>query len=143
MISNPDKKHSTFVTSYQVGDSDIEPVYDHMHHARALLFLERGRLDFLSAINCPNDDLIRQGLFLVITRMELAFKREIRRGEIEVACLNPRIEEKKVILDQHIINERGRLALEAAVECMFLSREAGRAVFPPQFFCERFTSRSC
>jgi acyl-CoA thioesterase FadM len=57
---------------------------------------------------------------------------------ITVTCENPIIEEKNIILEQRIINSRGKDAVKARITSVFLSKERGRSVPPPALFQERF-----
>ena len=62
-----------FKVNYKISNDEIEPIYNHVHHAQALKFLERARLDYLEHKGIPNNSLIQQNLFLVIT--EISIKR--------------------------------------------------------------------
>lgn len=127
-----------FTTLKTVSPSIIEPVYNHVHHATALRFLEEARLEYLVSIGCSNDSLIARNLFLVITDITIKYLREIFAGEIVVTCENPIIDGKTVILDQRILNSRGKPMVTAKVSSMFLSGETKRSVPPPEDFLNRF-----
>lgn len=119
-------------------DSEIEPRYNHVHHARALHFLEECRVAYLEHIGCPLESYLSKRVFLVITRIDAQYKREIRSGTITVTCENPTINAKRVSLRQRIINDRGKDCIEALVEFAFLSGETGRSMVPPETFMQRF-----
>lgn len=129
-----------FSITLQLTPSDIEPLYNHVHHAHSLRFLERSRLACLEAVGVPNEGLIARNLFLVITDIQVVYKRELTTGEITVTCENPRIEGKRILLDQKILNPRSKVAIEAVVASAFLSGETRRSIVPPDFFTERFLS---
>jgi YbgC/YbaW family acyl-CoA thioester hydrolase len=126
--------HAIFSKAYSVDATQLQSDYKHVHHAEILKFLERARLDFLIAIDCPNEDFIRRGLFLVISRIDVQYKREVLAGSVEVRCSSVTLEGKKVIILQELINPNGKLAVLARVESQFLSRAVGRAVLPPEDF---------
>ena len=114
-----------------VPSSDIESVYRHVHHAQTLRYLELGRLELLKSIGVPNESLTSRGLFLVITSLNVQYKREVFAGEIRVTVENARVSEKALLLDQKLYNDRGKLAVEATVELKCLSSATKRAVEPP------------
>ena len=130
--------HKIFQIDRTVLDSEIEPRYNHVHHARALHFLEECRVAFLDKIGCPLESYLAEQLFLVITRIDAQYKREIRLGPITVTCENPRIDGKRVALTQRIVNERGKECIVALVEFAFLSGQTGRSIVPPDRFIEKF-----
>lgn len=123
-----------FTLDVDVTEQDIEPLYNHVHHANALKFLEKARLEFLTAIGCPNDQFIAQGLYLVISHISINYLREIKSGRITVSCSEVYCKKKKIQINQEVINERGKLAIRAVVESQFLSAELGRAILPPETF---------
>lgn len=123
-----------FTLHIDVTDQDIEPLYNHVHHANALKFLEKARLGFLAAIGCPNDQYIAQGLYLVISHISINYLREIKSGRITVSCTDVSCNKKKIQINQEVVNERGRLAIKAVVESQFLSAQHGRAILPPETF---------
>ncbi len=121
-----------------VKEVELEPRYKHVHHSTALLLLEESRIAFLDHIECPLESYLSQKLFLVISRMEVLYKREIRAEPVKITCENPRISGKRVSLDQRILNERGKDCVVAVVEMAFLSGHTGRSMAPPDNFLERF-----
>ena len=127
-----------FEIEYQVKESDIGQPYNHVHHATCLRFMEHGRLEFLKSVGFPNEEFLAQGLFLVITDIAVQYKREVRQGPIKITCDNPRIEKRTVVVDQRILNPRGKVAVEATVKSMFLSNEKRRATHPPEEFVQAF-----
>lgn len=127
-----------FQTERTIASPDIEPRYKHVHHAKALHFLEECRVAYLDKIGCPLESYLSQQLFLVITRIDAQYKREIRSGPITITCENPAIEGKRVSLTQRILNDKGKECMVAKVEFAFLSGATGRSIIPPHDFMQRF-----
>ena len=132
--------NDVFELPYTIGADEIEAEYHHVHHAQSLRLLERARLAFMEAIECPNEAFIKEDLFLVITSIEIQYKRELFEGDVVVTCEAPRIVGKKVIVDQRIINPKGKTAIEAVVTSMFMNGSLRRAVLPPEKFQTAFCS---
>ena len=133
-----DKDDIVFTHALEVTSEDVEPLYNHVHHAQALRFMELTRLAYLEAIGIPNDSLIARKLFIVIAEISVVYKRELFQGPIVVTCESPRIEGKAMFIHQRIVNERGKVCVEATYDLRFLSGETRRSVPPPADFAPRF-----
>ena len=127
-----------FEIECEVNPDLVSPPYHHVHHADVLRFLERARLAFLREVGFPNDDFLAKGLFLVITGLEVKYKRELLPGLIRVTCERPCIHGKIVTIEQRIINAKGKTAVEARVDSQFLDGVLRRGVSPPQDFAAVF-----
>jgi YbgC/YbaW family acyl-CoA thioester hydrolase len=117
----------------------IEAEYRHVHHADVLKFLERARLEYMKSIGFPNQTFLAQDLFLVLTRVEVSYLRELLEGPIEVTVENTRILEdgRTLVLDQRLMRVtslRRKLAAEATISSVFMSGATKRAVSPPAEF---------
>jgi len=136
-----------FELKVTVSEGDCEPHYNHVNHAHALTFLEKARLSFLEDMGFPNKGFMEKGLFFVIFAIEVRYKREILEGEIVVTCDEGWIEDRSVFVRQRIINDKGKVCLEATVESKFMSGESKRSVPPPADFAAAFIalveSRTC
>ncbi len=117
---------------YTVDENDISPDYRHVHHARTLLFLERARCQFLDEINCSNASLIKQGVFSVVTRIEIEYRREVVAGEIRVTCENLEVRGRSLFVTQRVYNHRGKEAIYAVLELKFMDGQTRRAGEVPQ-----------
>ena len=117
---------------YTVGEKDLQPIYNHVHHADTLRLLECARLSFMTEIGSPSEELISKGIFPVITRIDVVYKREIVSGPIIVTCEKLFVDGKAFRMQQRVINHRGKTAVEAMVESMFMSGESKRAVAVPK-----------
>ena len=84
----------------------------------------------------PTEDLISQGIFAVITRIDVTYKRELFPGPVIITCENFIIDGKAFQMKQRIIISRGKTAIEAMVESMFMSGETKRAIAVPQRIVE-------
>jgi YbgC/YbaW family acyl-CoA thioester hydrolase len=116
----------------------VGPPYNHVHHATLIRFFETARVRYLEQIGFPNEGFHAQQLFLVITAIDVKYKREVVPGKITITCENPRIDAKTVVVEQRIINSKGKVAVEAVVESQFLSGVTKRAVKPPEDFARLF-----
>ena len=124
-----------FTTKLQVTKSQITgSAYGHVHHADSLRFLEAARLRMLEELGFPNESFLEQGLFTVVSALQVRYLRELFEGEITVTCGGGRVEGKRLSLEQTILNGKGKRAIEAVVELQFLSRSLGRAVPVPEAF---------
>ena len=124
--------------SLEIPAEDLVLGYDHVHHATAVSYLERARLAYLETIGHPNESLLARNLFLVITEIQLRYMRELKGGKIEVTCENPRLEGKRVVVDQRVLNNRGKVAVDAVVKSAFMDGETKRAIVVPDFFLQDF-----
>lgn len=122
-----------------IDDSWVEPVYEHVHHGRCFSLFERARLALLERIGFPNDALMAEGKVLVITKVEASYKREVKRGLAQVTCTALETRDRSLIIHQQIINERGKVAVEAVVESMFMDVHSRRGMYPPADFLDAFT----
>lgn len=133
-----DKDDIVFTHALEITSADVEPLYNHVNHARALRYMELARLAYLEAIGIPNETLIARSLFIVIAEISVVYKRELIAGPIVVTCESPRIEGKAMFLHQRIVNERGKVCVEATYDLRFLSGQTKRSVEPPAEFAPRF-----
>ena len=128
----------SFSFSLEIDDSWIEPPYNHVHHGRSLSFLERGRIELLKSIGAPNDELLAAGLALVIVRVDLQYKREIVPGPITVICSDGELRGRTIVLRQQILNAKGKLAIDAVVESMFMCLTSRRGLEISEDFRAKF-----
>lgn len=131
-----------FSVELTVDKSWITSKYNHVHHGRSLSLLEEGRLALLRSIGAPNDQLLEAGLALVITKIDVEYKREIKEGRYTVTCHSGVLTNREILLKQEVLNERGKVALQATVTSMFMSVESRRGLEIPAEFREKFESWS-
>jgi len=122
----------------EIDDGWVEPVYEHVHHGRCFSLFEKARLALLEQIGFPNDALMAEGKVLVITRVEASYKREVKRGRFQVTCDSVAVRDRALVIHQRIINERGKVAVEAVVESMFMDMNTRRGMAPPSDFLQAF-----
>jgi acyl-CoA thioester hydrolase len=128
-----------FILNHTVSTDEVVEVYDHVHHATTLRLLERARLAHVESIGYSNDRLLESGVFLVISSLEVRYKRELLLGdELEVTCENCFHDRKLVRVEQRIIKPRGRVAVEATIDMVCMSGETRRAMAPPEDFIAAF-----
>jgi acyl-CoA thioesterase FadM len=130
-----------FSLEIEVDDSWLSSVYDHVHHGRMLSMFEQARLGLVEAIGFPNDELLRQGKFIVVTRAEVAYKREVKRGRVSVTCDGVKMDGRTFRIRPRIINHRGKVAVEAEVSLMFMDGATRLGVLPPEDFAAALTAK--
>ena len=130
--------HLPFTMEVTVGPELVTSPYNHLHHARALSFLEEARVGFLKELGYPLEGFLNQQLFLVVTGIKIAYKREIGVGAYTVTCGSPRIFGKAASVEQKILNAKGKEAVVATVEFMCLSGATKRAIALPEGVAQAF-----
>ena len=118
--------------NYSIPEDLIQSRYQHLHHAEALKFLEKGRLDLLDKIGFPNSSLMSRDIFLVITEISVRYKRELFAGDITVECQRTYLEGRDLVIEQRILNSKGKVAIEALVKSCCMSGTLRRAVTIPE-----------
>jgi YbgC/YbaW family acyl-CoA thioester hydrolase len=122
----------------EIDDSWVAPIYDHVHHGRCFSLFEQARCALLEHIGFPNEDLLREGKVLVITSVQAQYKREVKRGIATVTCDRVGRNGRALVIHQRLINERGKVAVEAVVESMFMDHATRRGMNPPEDFLAAF-----
>ena len=103
-----------------------------MHHAKIIELLEQARLELLKAAGFPQEALFERDLWIVISRINIEYLREIKDEEYTITCEEFNLRRRVIVIKQRMINEKGKDAVEAVVECMCYRSELGRAVTPPE-----------
>lgn len=129
-----------FSIKITIDDSWIAPVYNHVHHGRALSLLERAREAFVAAAGFPNEQLLAEGKVLVVTRVEVSYKREVKPGEVLVTCDGVVYEGRTLRMAQSIINDRGKTCVEGFVDLMFMDGQTRRGMDAPEDFLKAVLS---
>jgi YbgC/YbaW family acyl-CoA thioester hydrolase len=128
-----------FKIEVEVTEDVFEPPYYHVHHGEMLRYLERSRCEYLSAVGFPLSYFIDQGLLLVVSAIEVKYKREVKEGLHLVTVENPQmLDKRRVVVSQRIINPKGKDAVVAKVEFMCLSSQLKRAIAISTDFEEAF-----
>jgi len=130
-----------FAMHFEIDDSWIAPVYDHVHHGKMLSLFERAREGLVAEVGFPNEELLAQGKVIVVTHVSVAYKREVRRGLVEVTCDSFELDGRTFRLGQRIINDRQKVAVEGVVSLMFMDGAARRGMFPPEDFMQALAKR--
>jgi acyl-CoA thioesterase FadM len=92
----------------------------------------------MAHIGFPNDALLARRQAAVITAVAAQYKREVKRGRVTVTCENLKVDGKTLIIGQKILNERGKVAVEARIESVFMDMNTRRGIMPPEGFVEAF-----
>jgi len=131
-----------FSITVELGDTWIDPIYHHLHHARCFFLLEQARTAFLKALGVPNDRLLDEGKVFVITKVEVEFKREVKRGSVAVTCDRVEVGGRTVTFFQRIVNEREKTAVEGQIHLVCMSAETRRGIDVPREVVEALATRS-
>jgi len=127
-----------FAIEIELDDEWVAPVYDHVHHGRCFYLLEQARVAYMDHIGFPNDLLLSRGQAAVITAVAAQYKREVKRGRVSVTCEDLKVDGKTLIIGQKILNERGKVAVEARIESVFMDMNTRRGIIPPEGFIDAF-----
>jgi len=127
-----------FSIQIELDDQWVAPVYEHVHHGRCFYLLEQARVAYMERIGFPNDVLLSRGQAAVITAVSAQYKREVKRGVVTVTCEDLELQGKTLVIGQKILNERGKVAVEARIESVFMDMTTRRAIAPPEGFAEAF-----
>ena len=122
----------------EIPTQDLNVQYQHIHHARSLVYLEEGRCEYLKAIGFPLEALMARGFFLVVARIEVTYLREVRAGLHTVTCEEPSVDGKRAALCQRLLNDRGKPCVEAVVQFAMIDGSTRRAVAFPDAFVNAF-----
>jgi YbgC/YbaW family acyl-CoA thioester hydrolase len=131
-----------FSIQVELDDQWVAPVYDHVHHGQCFHLFEQARVAYMAHIGFPNDVLLARGQAAVITAVAAQYKREVKRGRATVTCEDLKVEGKTLIIGQKILNERGKVAVEARIESVFMDMNTRRGIMPPEGFIEAFLAAS-
>lgn len=123
-----------FNLPFLVPEGDLDASYRHISHWVSLRYLEHCRVEFLSACGCPVEKLIAIDAFPVVTSIEVRYLREIFKEEVILVCRSIFWQGRACKLNQAIIKQNGKAAVEALVELKFLSQLKKRSIEPPQLF---------
>lgn len=121
-----------------IDDNWITPVYEHVHHGRCFSLFEEARVELLRVIGFPNEQLLDEGKVLVITKVSAEYKREVKRGLVQVTCDRVELRDRVLIIHQRILNQIGKVAVQATVESMFMNKTTRRGMSPPEDFLRAF-----
>jgi YbgC/YbaW family acyl-CoA thioester hydrolase len=124
--------------SVEIDDNWITPVYEHVHHGRCFSLFEEARLELLRVIGFPNEQLLEEGKVLVITKVSAEYKREVKRGTVQVSCDRVELRDRSLVIHQRILNHLGKVAVEATIESMFMNMTTRRGMYPPEDFLAAF-----
>lgn len=127
-----------FSITVDLTDQWVTPVYDHVHHGRCFDLFEQARIELLKAIGFPNDMLLGQGKALVIAKVEAAYKREVKKGVVSVTCEDMTIDGRTLLVHQRILNARGKVAVDARIESVFMDMDTRRGMDVPGDFAIAF-----
>lgn len=123
-----------FSISYTIDESWLDPIHKHVHHAKCLELLEMARIAYLESIGCSYNVMLERGDALVIVSVDARYKRELKRGVVQVRCSQIAVENRIVRIRQDIQNVREKTVMEATIELTFMNLETRRSMVPPNDF---------
>jgi YbgC/YbaW family acyl-CoA thioester hydrolase len=123
-----------FSLSLTIDPDLLDATYQHVHHAKCLELLEKGRIAYLDSVGCSHAQMLERGDALVIVSINAQYKRELKLGKVEVLCLDITVDKRRVYMKQAIRNARGKIVMEAQIGLAFMSLTSRRAVDPPADF---------
>jgi YbgC/YbaW family acyl-CoA thioester hydrolase len=129
-----------FSLSISLAGDWVDPVYQHVHHGRIFYLFEQARLALLETMGMPNAELMARGQVLVISKVQSAYKREVKGESVTVTCDKATLEGRGLVLHQRILNEKGKVAVEAVIESVFMDIVTKRGLFPPEDFLRAYRS---
>ncbi len=131
-----------FRHSFIIPQSDLEPGYNHLNHARALYYLEEARLKYLVEIGCSNESFLAEDIFLVIASIQIRYKREIFSGSYTATVSEIRTEGKSLLMKQFLYNDREKECVEAEFDTRFVDGKLKRSIQIPKRFIDSYTAAS-
>lgn len=117
-----------FAIDETISEAQVDNSYHHLHHADSLKLLELARIKLLDHIGFPLEAFIKRQLFLVVSSLQVEYRRELFAGAVRITCQEARAEKKKISIAQNIFNQKGKIAVSARVELSCLSGLTKRAI---------------
>jgi len=96
----------------------------------------------LDSIGTALEKFIVSDLYIVITEVNVKYRRELVRGPIIITCEDRRIERRLLSLSQRVLIDGQTTAVEAAIKMVFMLGASKRAVSPPADFARDFIGGS-
>lgn len=120
-----------FSVSILISDSEIDPDYQHVHHTIVLSLMEKGRISFLESAGLSQKSLFERDLWAVISEIHIEYFQELKRGSYSVTCDQIRIERRRMVFEQRVLDTQGQEIAQASIKIMWFSKKAARSVTPP------------
>ena len=120
-----------FTFEAEISEQGLLAPYFHVHHADIIRLLEQGRLELLKAIGKPLEEFLDQGIFWVISSIQIDYKREVKAGRIKIFCDAVELNGKLLVVKQSIFNDRDKLAVQATVTLALFSSAHKRSIGIP------------
>lgn len=112
----------------EVGPELCGNAFRHVHHADIIRIFENTRSAWMSTGGFSLESLLGEGLLLVLAGLNVTYQRELFEGEIEVTIESPRVEERRIIIDQTIFKRAtSRAAAASGADKLGPWKEAVRA----------------
>ena len=106
--------------------------------------MERAREEFLHSIGTSLNEIIASGLFLVLTEINIRYRRELVPGPIVITFEERSSDRRLLSSRQRILVDGDLTAVEAEINMVFMSGTTKRAVLPPPAFARGYlTGRPC
>ena len=116
-----------FENTTQIASDLLEQQYQHLHHADILRVLENARLQFLEHIGVPQAKLLEEDCFLVLSKCDVQFLREIKEEELIARVeFKSLLDESSFVLSQELLKKPKRIAVRATIELVAMSAKTRR-----------------
>jgi len=130
-----------FSVNYHVLEEQYELPYRHLHHAEIVRVLADVRCTYLEKIGFPLSYFFEQNLFLVVTRVDIQYKREMVAGDYVITVEEPSVlDRRRASVKQRVLNAKNKEVVVAIIE--FMSMTAGRAKALDEAFKTSFLQES-
>ncbi|MGL4986850.1 MAG: acyl-CoA thioesterase [Treponemataceae bacterium] len=121
---------TTTVRSYECD------AYAHVNNAVYLNYLEYGRMEFLHAIGFDYHGVVKQGLYLYVTHIDIFYKASaILDDKLFIETFPSKHKAVSGEFTQKITKEDGSVCVEAKVTWACVSKDTGRPCKIPPEFC--------
>jgi acyl-CoA thioesterase FadM len=156
----PTNRSETIAKSVELFRAEIEVdpsltanAYQHVHHADALRLLEHARHRYLESKGLSLAHFLDRGLLLMVSRVDLRYRREVRQGSVVVTVECPAVDmrdgttkgatpprqfllEQRILVRDSAVGTPGfgseRVAVQASIWQVFVSAELMRSIAPPE-----------
>jgi acyl-CoA thioesterase FadM len=139
-MGTSDPQHQVLQVRIELDSVWLDSQYHHVHHGRCLYLLERARLELLERMGFPDRVFLERGDGLVITRLQVEYKREVVGEFVVATCDRVGRRGRDLIVHQRLLNHRSKVAVEAVVESQFMDLATRRGKDVPADFLAAYES---
>lgn len=112
-----------------------------VHHANYALYLEMGRLDWLSELGFSYAAMEREGVKLPVVSLSIDYKKPLFfEDEFTVTTYVKENPTAKIVFEYEINNQKGELVATASTILVFVSTHTNRPIKCPDYLIEAIDS---